>query len=621
MSFTADTLELYLKIATGALVALAVLAVVLLIVRRQKISGRKSKKVSIIYSVLSLLLIVVIIVANVATSIYSSSISSAMTKAADSDPTVTTTMDDWMGLVTDIADEGMVLMKNEDQTLPLAEGTKINLLGYAAYNPFLSGSGSGSVSADDSVTVEKALTDAGFEVNPAMGQATNIWPEKPEDTNPYGYNDGDLMFGEPSIDVYTGDISFDSLKAYSDTAVVVIGRSGGEGYDLTALTDADYLQLTENEKDLLEAATEQFDKVIVILNMANAIQLDELSAYDIDAMVWTGLPGPYGFASLGEIMNGSVNPSGSLPDTWVYDNDSNPAMENFGDQPASNGSYYVDYVEGIYVGCKWYETAYAEGAVIKNTKSGETFDYNDYDQIVAYPFGYGLSYTTFEQEISNAPSSMDSQGNLSFEVTVTNTGSVSGKDAVQLYVSAPYTDYDKKNGVEKAAVSLCAIAKTGEIAPGATETISLEVNVEDIASYDSSYANADGSNGAYMLDAGDYEFILGDNAHVAYDTTKISLTDDHFYTGDDKRSSDAEAAVNEFEDAVRGEYLSRQDAFANYASAMASVSDAVESTDWEDNTNQYELHWRYLCRRPCRFDSGRAAGRMGIPWKISHRYG
>lgn len=591
MSFTADTLELYLKIATVLLVVLAAAAVVLLVVRWKKIGGKQSKGVNILYSLLSLILVAVIIASNVATSVYASSIDSVFTKAAGGDPTVTTTMDDWMGLVTDIADEGMVLMKNENQTLPLEQGTKINLLGYAAYNPFFSGSGSGSVSAVDSVTVEKALTDAGFEVNPAMGAVTDMWPEKPADTNPYGYNDGDLFFGEPSIDKYTGDISFENLKAYSNTAVVVIGRSGGEGYDLTALTDADYLQLTENEKDLLTAVTGQFDKVIVILNMANAIQLDELSAYDIDAMVWTGLPGPYGFASLGRIMNGTVNPSGSLPDTWIYDNDSNPAMENFGDQPASNGSHYVDYVEGIYVGYKWYETAYAEGAVITNTKTGETFDYNNYDQIVAYPFGYGLSYTTFDQKISSAPSSMDPKGTLSFEVTVTNTGSVSGKDAVQLYVSAPYTDYDKKNGVEKAAVSLCAIAKTGEIAPGASETVSLEVTVEDIASYDSSYANADGSKGAYMLDAGDYEFILGDNAHVAYGSAKVSLSADYFYTGENKRASDAEAAVNKFEDAVRGTYLSRQDGFANYASAMASVSNRVESTDWEDNTNQYDASY------------------------------
>ncbi|MBP3901118.1 MAG: glycoside hydrolase family 3 protein [Blautia sp.] len=588
MSFTADMLEKYAKIISIALGILAAGSLCLVAFRAKKIVGKASKGRNICYSILSLLLAGVIIAANVITPIYSSSISSAFTKAAQADPDTETTMDDWLGLVTDIADEGMVLLKNENNTLPLEEGTAVNVLGYAAYNPFLSGSGSGSVSADDSVTVMSALTNAGFDVNPAPGEA-DMWPEKPEDTNPFGYNDGDLMFGDPSIDSYTGDISFENLKAYSDTAVVVIGRSGGEGYDLTAYTDADYLQLTENEIDLLKTASDTFDKLIVILNMANAIHLEGLKDIDIDAIIWTGLPGPYGFTSLGRIMNGSVNPSGKLPDTWVYDHDSNPARENFGEQPASNAdSFYVDYVEGIYVGYKWYETAFAEEAVITNTKTGETFDYKDYDSIVAYPFGYGLSYTTFEQKFDKVPDEIDPQGNLSFDVTVTNTGKVAGRDAVQLYVTAPYTNYDKENLVEKAAVSLCAIAKTGIIAPGESETITIEVRAEDIASYNYNYDNEDGSKGAYMLDQGDYSFVLGENAHTSYDMADVELPEDYFYTGEQKRNGDAIVAVNAFEDAARGEYLSRNDAFANYESAMKSVSDAVESTSWEDDTNKYD---------------------------------
>ncbi|MDO4623258.1 MAG: glycoside hydrolase family 3 C-terminal domain-containing protein [Eubacteriales bacterium] len=588
MTFTADMLEKYAKAAAVVFCVLAVCALCLVVFRAKKIAGKTSKGRNIFYSILSVILAGVIIAANVITPRYSSSISSAFTKAAQADPSTETTMDDWISLVTDIADEGMVLLKNENNTLPLEAGTAVNVLGYAAYNPFLSGSGSGSVSADDSVTVVSSLTEAGFDVNPAPG-AVDMWPKKPEDTNPFGYNDGDLMFGDPSIDSYTGEISFDSLKEYADTAVVVIGRSGGEGYDLTAYTDADYLQLTQNEIDLLRTASDTFDRLIVILNMANAIQLDALQDIDIDAIIWTGLPGPYGFTSLGRIMNGTVNPSGHLPDTWVYDHDSNPARENFGEQAASNAdSYYVDYVEGIYVGYKWYETAAAEKAVITNTKSGETFDYADYESIVAYPFGYGLSYTTFEQKFENVPDQLDPQGSLSFDVTVTNTGDIAGKDAVQLYVTAPYTDYDQANQVEKAAISLCGIAKTGEIAPGASETVTIEVRAEDIASYNSSYENTDGTRGAYMLDQGSYTFLLGKNAHTAYETTDITLTDDYFYTGDQKRNSDSAAAENAFEDAARGEYLSRKDAFANYESAMKSVSDAVESTDWEDNTNQYD---------------------------------
>lgn len=589
MTITADLLERYAKIASGIIVAVAVCVCILLIVRARKIAGKKSRARNIVYACLSLVLLAGIIASNVATTIYRSSIDSLFTKAAESDPTVTTTMDDWLQLTTDIADEGMVLLKNKNATLPLAAGTKINVLGYAAYNPFFSGSGSGSVNANDSITIEKSLQNAGFEVNPAPGAATDMWPEKPADTNPFGYNDGDLMFGDPSIDAYTGDISFDNLKAYSDTAVVVIGRSGGEGYDLTAYTEADYLKLTDNEKDLLNTAVEQFDNVILVLNMANAIQMEGFEGIDVDAIVWTGLPGPYGFASLGRILAGTVNPSGSLPDTWAYDHDSMPAMENFGEQKASNSEgHYVDYVEDIYVGYKWYETAAAEKAVITNTKTGETFDFNDYDSIVAYPFGYGLSYTSFDQKLTAAPDTVDPQGTMTFEAEVTNTGDVAGKDSVQLYVRVPYTDYDRTEGVEKADVSLCAVAKTKELAPGESEIVTLEVRAEDIASYDIRYANADGTNGAYMLDGGTYTFVLGDNAHVAYDSRDLTLPETWFYTGDTGRASDAVTASNVFDDAARGEYLSRDGAFSNYASAMASVKDTVESTEWETTLNQYD---------------------------------
>lgn len=507
MSITANVLEQIVIVVDVIVAAIAITMIVLLILnwRRKK---RKNNKLNIIHGIVSLVLVAGVIAGNIVSSIYSSSLNSVFTKAAEPDSTIISTEEEWRGLATEIADEGMVLLKNKNNALPLEAGTKLNLLGYSAWNPFYSGSGSGSVSASDSISIEKALTDAGFEINPNLASAQSMWPEKSEDTNPYGYNDGDLFFGDVDISNYSGNISFETQANYSNVGIVVIGRAGGEGYDLTALDTADYLELTDNEKDLLSNATASFDKVIVVLNMANAIALDELSQFDVDAIIWAGLPGPYGFESLGNILNGSVNPSGSLPDTWVYDNDSNPANENFGDNLASNGSsHYVDYVEGIYVGYKWYETAYAENAVITNTKTGEVFDFNDYESIVAYPFGYGLSYTTFTQEIVNASSEIDPHGQLEFEIKVTNTGEVAGKDAVQLYLSAPYTDYDKQHNVEKAAVSLCAIAKTDEIAPGESQTLTITVDVEDIASYDSSYNNADGTYGAYMLDAGEYEFV------------------------------------------------------------------------------------------------------------------
>ncbi len=579
MSITASNLELLLK---AAVAVAAIIAVILCIVFvKKKGAGPVSKTKKIINSVISVILIGIIVAANVATSIYSSSLDSVFTKPADGSDSITTTEEDWNGLVTEIADEGMVLLENKDNTLPLAEGTKINLLGYCAYNPHYSGSGSGSVDGADAVSIVSSLETAGFELNENLVNA-DIFPDLPEDTNPYGWNDGDIFLGDPSIDTYSGDISFESQKEYSDTAVVVLGRGGGEGYDLTQYTEGDALALSDEEKDLLSKATESFGTVVVVLNCANAMELDELSGYDIDALVWSGVPGPYGFASLGSILNGTVNPSGSLVDTWVYDNDSNPVMETFGENQASNSdTYYIDYIEGIYVGYKWYETAYAESAVIKTEKTGKTFDFNDYDSIVAYPFGYGLSYTTFEQKFVSSPKKVDPNGTVSFDVEVTNTGDVAGKDAVQIYVTAPYTDYDKANGIEKSAISLIGIAKTGVIEPGASETVTVTANVEDFASYDVSHKNDDGTTGSYMLDAGKYAFVLGDNAHTAYDTAKATLEEDYFYSGENKRSSDETAASNQFDEVARGLYLSRQDAFANYADVVASVSDEVKNTTWE----------------------------------------
>lgn len=585
MSITATNLELLLRVIVCAVAVIAVILCVLLVKNKNKLAGTATKK--IVNSVISVILIGVIVAVNVVTSIYASSLDSVFTMPAEGSDSVSTTEEDWRELVTEIADEGMVLLKNENNTLPLAIGTKINLLGYCAYNPHYSGSGSGSVDAADAVSIVSALETAGFELNSALVSA-DIFPDLPEDTNPFGWNDGDIFLGDPSIDVYTGDISFESQKEFSDTAVVVLGRGGGEGYDLTQYEEGDALELTAEEKDLLTSATSSFSTVIVVLNCANAMEMDALLNYDIDAIVWSGVPGPYGFTSLGAILNGSVNPSGSLVDTWVYDNDSNPVMETFGENQASNAdSYYIDYIEGIYVGYKWYETAYAEGAVITNTKSGETFDFGDYDSIVAFPFGYGLSYTTFDQKFVSASEIVDPTGTVTFEVEVTNTGDVAGKDAVQIYLTAPYTDYDKANGIEKAAVSLVEIAKTGVIEPGASEIVTVTATVEDFASYDLSCKNVDGTTGSYMLDAGEYVFMLGDNAHDAYETTTATLAADYFYSGDNKRVSDEVAASNQFDEASRGLYLSRQDSFANYADVIASVSSEVKDTTWE-TTGSYD---------------------------------
>ena len=507
---------------------------------------------------------------------------------------VATTEDDWRGLAKEIGKEGMTLMRNENGALPLTD-TKVNLLGYYAYNPYFSGGGSGRVSGGaDTVDILSSLESAGIEVNPALMDAGIYEVKEPEPVQ-IGFHVSPLTVDEVSVDKFTGDASFESMKEYSDTAIMVLGRTGSEGADLTSyepIDDANYLQLNDNEKAILKKASETFDKVIVVINSANALEMGFLDDYNVDACVWAGLPGPYGFDALGKILTGEINPSGKLPDTWVTDNDSAPASENYGVQVASNSetSHYVDYVEGIYVGYKWYETAYAEKATVTNTTTGETFDYGkDYNAIVSFPFGHGLSYTTFSQKITSISSGeLDPKGTVSVDVEITNTGDRAGKEVAQLYMTAPYTDYDRTNGVEKAAVQLIGYDKTDELAPGESQTLTIDVSVEDLASYDVGHANADGTTGAYMLDNGEYVFSVRADAHWSLDEKTASLAERFFYEGDNQRSSDDQAASNQFDEASRGEYLSRADGFANYEDAMNSVVDTVESTANEDDPDAYD---------------------------------
>ncbi len=595
---TADLIYM-LFIALAVVLGIAVIASIIVLVmrmRKRAVTGPVATRNALwntVLGALTVVCVVVAIVANWATSTYSASLDNVMTKLDTSAVSTDTTEDDWYDLVDEIGDEGMVLMRNENDALPL-HTTKVNLLGYDAYNPYYSGGGSGDVTVDEPVSIIDSLTDAGIEINDAL-EESGIYDEVDPTSEGIGNFSVYFEIYEPDISEYTGDISFESMAEYSDTAIVVLGRNAGEGADLTMYEDGDnYLELGDNERALLEQASETFDTVIVVINSANALEMDFLDEYDVDACIWASLPGPYGFASLGRILTGEVNPSGRLVDTWAYDNYSNPVSENYGDQEASNyeGSHYVDYVEGIYVGYKWYETAYAEGAVITNTDTGVTYDYgNDYDSIVAFPFGYGLSYTTFSQEIVGGlddGDALDPTGSISIEVEVTNTGDVAGKEVVQVYLTAPYTDYDIENGVEKSEVSLVGFAKTDELEPGESQTVTVDIDVEDIASYDSSYDNGDGTYGSYMLDAGDYVFSIRENAHTAIDDVTATLDESYFYSGDNKRSTDDQAAYNQFDDASRGVYLSRYNAFENYEEAMESVSTEVESTAFEEDPGAYD---------------------------------
>ncbi|GAB3153641.1 glycoside hydrolase family 3 protein [Microbacterium neimengense] len=444
-------------------------------------------------------------------------------------------------LVEEIAGEGMTLVKNNG-TLPLAAGA-VTLLGRGAADPVYGGSGSGTADTRTAVNIKAGIENGGFtvngtvydqlaafaEANPAAeGGRTNIVMDKPEESN---YNIGEMPVADYS------QASLDSFAEFADAAIVVIGRAGGEGGDLAtnmekwderAEPGQHQLELNADEKDLLELAKSQFQNVIVVVNASTSMELGPLQDDEgIDGIILAGSPGVNGFNALGPILSGDINPSGRTVDVFSRDFTADPTFVNFGDFAYTNvdDAYFVDYEEGIYVGYRYYETAAVEGFI-------------DYDQAVVYPFGYGLSYTSFDKAITGQRLG-DVDGDISVDVSVTNTGAVAGKDVVQLYYTAPYTP----GGVEKSSVVLGAFAKTSLLEPGASETVTLTVPVEEMASYDST------GDGAYVLDAGVYELKVQNDSHtIAAGTAPITYTVDEKITYTDGRASDETAATNHFED-------------------------------------------------------------------------
>ncbi len=414
--------------------------------------------------------------------------------------------------------EGAALLMNENNALPLAAGSRVSCFSNSSVNLVYGGTGSGNIDASTANTLKGALENSGFEVN------ETLWNFYSVDAAEYLREVGGVVTttaattSECPWNVYTDAVK-NSVASYGDAAIVTFSRVGGEGADLT-FQDTNYLALDDNEKEMMENIKAMKDagtikKIIVLINSANALQVDFLkdNEYGVDACLWIGDVGISGIDAVAEILAGNVVPSGSLVDTYCYDNYSSPAMANFvpttyegyeeGIIPA-NASTYMIYQEGIYVGYKYYETRYEDYVM----GTGNAGDYV-YEDVVAFPFGYGLSYTDFEY------SDMKVKYNAStdqFEVTVkvTNTGKeYSGKETVQIYVQSPYTAYDVENGVEKASVSLCGFGKTGIIAPGKSETITVYVDKRELASYDTYGA------GTYILDAGDYFLTAATDAHDA----------------------------------------------------------------------------------------------------------
>ena len=437
-----------------------------------------------------------------------------------------------------LAEEGFVLLKNENAALPMNKGARISVFSKNSVNLSYGGSGSGGFDTSNNKNLYESLNDAGFVTNPTLKNFYESSQSGPVRTaNSSDLDNGDnqkIATAETPQSKYTDAVK-NSYADYSDAALVVITRIGGEGFDLpryqgdsegAVSADSHYLELDQNEIDLLTAVTDgTFKRVVVVFNTPSSFEATFLkdSAYaafadKIDAAVWIGFTGSNGITALGEILNGDVNPSGRLVDTWAADFTKNPSFVNFGTgclpdttDKYDGGMYYsVDYEEGIYVGYRYYETR------------GETDGEDWYNANVVYPFGYGLSYTTFDWTVGDASASEIELGTtITVPVTVKNTGSVAGKDVVQLYASAPYT----LGGIEKAHKVLVGFAKTKLLQPGESETVTVSFDPYSAASYDYRDANSNGFSG-YELEAGEYTLYVSRNAHESEKAIALNLAAD-----------------------------------------------------------------------------------------------
>lgn len=481
----------------------------------------------------------------------------------------------------EIMEDGIVLLKNES-LLPLNETKKLNIFGWESINPAYGGAGSGGINdLYDIVSLNQGLENAGFSINQELVDFYNNYgADNPE----MSIQKQSWTLPEPPVDTYSDEL-IKSAKEYSDVAVVVLSRKAGEGhndipmdvrkaaYDNNSDEYDDfpegehYLQLSQTERDMVDMVCSNFDNVIVVYNGANQFELGFADEYpQIKSVVWCPGTGNVGFNALGKVFSGEVNPSGKTPDTFIYDMTTAPWWNNAEKTEYTNladlavegmnagtaqvyAPAFTNYVEGIYVGYKYYETAAQEGAI-------------DYDKTVQYPFGYGLSYTEFEQKMGELK---EKDGQISVDVEVTNTGDVAGKDVVEVYYKPPYTN----GGIEKSSANLIEFAKTNLLQPGESQTVTVTFSIEDMASYDENNAKA------YVLEKGDYVISINSDSHTALDQKTYTADKDVVYKGENKRASDDTAATNVFEDA-KGDvtYLSRADHFANYEEATAAPASA-----------------------------------------------
>ena len=525
-----------------------------------------------------------------------------LTKYTLSDTTVSKANE----LAKEVQSEAITMLKNDDSNLPLSN-KKVNVFGWGSTNPVYGGTGSGSMSDQyDTVSLLDGMKEAGLETNADLSK---LYTDYRADRPVVAMWSQDWTLPEVPADQYSDSLISDA-KSFSDEAVVVITRVGGEGADLPTNMKAEtityknnskdyddfqdgehFLQLSKTERDMIDLVTKNFDKVTLVYNGANAFQFDFLSNYpQIKSVLWCPPAGQTGFSALGDVLAGETNPSGKTSDTFVKNLTKTPVFNNTDGAAAASSSSvgadgafvydnvddlaakytgftgqentvlpsFVNYVEGIYVGYKFYETAADEGLI-------------NYDDTVIYPFGYGLSYTSFEQKMGDVSYK---DGKVTFDVTVTNTGDTAGKDVVEVYYNPPYTD----GGIEKASKNLVAFEKTEKLEPGASETVKIEFDDDDMASYDNKGAKA------WVLEKGDYTISIQSDSHHVIDSEKINVADTITYDSESNtHNNDQTVATNQF-DYAAGDvtYLSRANHFANYAEATAaptnfSMSDEVKA--------------------------------------------
>lgn len=585
---------------TPYLIAIGVLFVLALIitfaVNKKTVKDVATRKIVHSESWLVALVGIVVAVSMMLTGPLSTLLNNAtITKYTLSDATVSKANE----LAKDVQSEAVTLLKNDDSNLPLS-GKKVNVFGWGSTNPVYGGTGSGSMSKQyKTVSLLDGMKQAGLKTNTELSKLyTDYRKDRPE----VGMFAQDWTLPEVPAKQYSDKLVSDA-KDFSDEAVVVLTRVGGEGADLPTDMKAkgityknnskdyddfqkgeSFLQLSKTERDMIDLVTSNFKKVTLVYNGANTFQFDFLNDYpQIQSVVWCPPAGQTGFSALGEVLAGETNPSGKTSDTFLKDLTKSVSYNNFGkfeytnmaDKAAKYKGFtgddvtaipgFVNYSEGIYVGYKFYETASDEGLI-------------NYDDTVAFPFGYGLSYTSFDQKLDSVKYK---GGKVTVTATVTNTGDKAGKDVVEVYYNPPYTD----GGIEKASKNLAGFEKTKELQPGESQKVTVKFDDDDMASYDYKGAKA------YVLEKGDYDISIQSDSHHVIDHQKVTVKDTVTYNSDSNtHNGDAVAATNEF-DYAAGDvtYLSRAGHFANYAKATAaptnfSMSDEAKA-EFTNNSN------------------------------------